>query len=434
MAYLSASRYLPRAYFFGRGRVFMIADQYDVFLFDLDGVIYCGDAILVGSRSCIRKLRALGKKIYFLTNDPRPTRQELCDRLNSMKIPVSKEEIITSGWATAQYLAENNISDVFAIATEGFISELEALGICTRMDVSCQAVVVGYNENANFIQIQQAIRHLEKGSRFIATNADQSFPGQNGRCMATGAIVEMIRMVSGNQPLIIGKPYSYIFSIVFRRVIPGSRMVMIGDSLETDILGAHRQGIDAILLSKDKLCFSSKYDYRMPDKIIPNLLDLFKPDVKVKSWRHPGFLWPDDVKPGVAAVIFNAQRQVLLVKRNDNGLWSLPSGHLEIGETVVEAIKREIQEELSLIVDVKKLIGVYSDPVSQVVSYPSGVTTHFITLSFLCCITGGCMQADNREIAEAAFFETSHLPTNILNMHPQWLTDALANQSFSFFR
>lgn len=412
----------------------MIADQYDVFLFDLDGVIYRDDVVLAGSRRCIRKLRALGKKVYFLTNDPRPTRQELYDRLNSMKISVSQEEIITSGWATAQYLAENNISDVFAIATEGFISELEALGIRTKVDVSCQAVVAGYNENTNFAQIQQAIRHLEKGSRFIATNADKSFPGRNGRCIATGAIVEMIRMVSGKQPFIIGKPYSYIFSIVFRRVVPGSRMVMIGDSLETDILGAHRQGIDAILLSKDKLRFPSKYDYRMPDNIIPNILDLFKPNVEVKNWRNPGFPWPDDVKPGVAAVIFNAQRQVLLVRRNDNGLWSLPSGHLEIGETVIEAIKREIQEETGLIVDVKKLIGVYSDPVSQVFSYPSGATTHFITLSFLCCITGGCMQADYSEIAEVAFFDISNLPINLLKMHPQWLTDALVEQSFSFLR
>lgn len=412
----------------------MIASQYDVFLFDLDGVIYCGDAVLAGSRRCIRKLRAMGKTVYFLTNDPRSTRQELCNRLHSMKIAVSPEEIITSGWATAQYLAENNISDVFAIATEGFISEMESFGIRTKIDGRCQAVVAGYNENANLAEFQQAIRHLEEGARFIATNADQSFPGSNGRCIATGAVVEMIRRVSGKQPFIIGKPYSYIFSVVLKRIVPGSRIVMIGDSLETDILGAHRQGLDAILLSQDKLCFPSKYDYRMPDKIIPHLWDLFKPNEKVQNWRTPGFPWPSDVKPGVAAVIFNAQHQVLLVKRNDNGLWSLPSGHLEIGETVVEAIKREIQEEIGLIVDVKKLIGVYSDPVSQVFSYPSGAATHFITLSFLCCIIGGCMQADNREIAEVAFFDTNHLPTNMLKMHPQWLADALADQSFSFLR
>jgi ADP-ribose pyrophosphatase YjhB (NUDIX family) len=115
-------------------------------------------------------------------------------------------------------------------------------------------------------------------------------------------------------------------------------------------------------------------------------------------------------------------------------LWSLPTGHLEIGETVIEAIKREIQEETGLIVEVEKLIGVYSDPVSQVFSYPSGAATHFITLSFLCCITGGCLKADDYEITDVAFFDTSHLPANILNMHPQWLTDALANQSFSFLR
>ena len=433
MAYLSASRYLSGLIFL-KGLLVMIADQYDVFLFDLDGVIYLDDAVLAGSRRCIRKLRAMGKTVYFVTNDPRPTRQELCNRLNSMKIVVSPEEIITSGWATAQYLAENNISDVFAIATAGFTSELEAFGIQTKVDGPCQAVVAGYNENTNFVKIQQAIRCLEQGARFIATNADQSFPGRDGRCIATGALVELIRRVSGKQPLIIGKPHSYIFSAVLKKVAPGSRIVMIGDSLETDILGAHRQGIDAILLSKNTCCFPSKFDYRMPDKIITHLWELFKATEEVKPWRNPGFVWPDAVKPGVAAVIFNGQRQVLLVKRKDNGLWSLPSGHLEIGETVTDAIKREIQEETGLIVEVEKLIGVYSDPVSQVFTYPSGAATHFITLSFLCCIIGGELLADDREIAEAAFFDTKHLPANILHMHPQWLTDALADQSFSFLR
>ncbi len=412
----------------------MIANQYEVFLFDLDGVIYLGHQVLPGSRECIERLRELGKKIYLLTNDPRPTRQELCERLNSMKIWVTQEEIITAGWASAKYLVEHNISRAFVIGTEGFISELESQGISANKNDNCQAVVIGYDEKATFRQIQQAARFIDKGARFIATNADRSFPGQEGRCVATGAILEAVRAASGKNPVVIGKPNSYIFQMALRGVDSGTRTVMIGDSPETDILGAHQQGLDAILVSKEECCFPSQRDFRIPDAVIPDLLALFAPRCKVQHWQKPAFSWPESVKAGVAAVLINEKYQVLLVKRNDNGLWSLPSGHVEIGETVTEAIRREMQEETGLTVDVEKLIGVYSDPISQVFSYPSGTTTHFITLCFLCRVARGYLQADNREIGQVAFFNLDQLPTDIMKMHPRWLSDALTAPAAPYIR
>jgi HAD superfamily hydrolase (TIGR01450 family) len=146
--------------------------KYDVILLDLDGVVYLGNQVLPGSRECIERLRKRGKQIYFLTNDPRPTRQELCERLQSMQITAVPEEIITSGWATANYLAENNILHVFVIGTKGLIDELTAQGIRVNTDDECQAVIIGYDDNASFCQIQQAVRFINKGARFIATNTE----------------------------------------------------------------------------------------------------------------------------------------------------------------------------------------------------------------------------------------------------------------------
>ncbi|WP_258165043.1 NUDIX domain-containing protein [Alicyclobacillus acidocaldarius] len=148
----------------------------------------------------------------------------------------------------------------------------------------------------------------------------------------------------------------------------------------------------------------------------------------------PPFPWPERVEPGVAAVVFNEQGDVLLMKRMDNGLWGLPSGHVELGETVEEAIKREIMEETGLEVTVERLIGVYSDPASQVFSYPSGDVVHFITSCFLCRVVGGTIRADNQESAEVGFFNPSALPPNMLTMHPQWLMDALTTSRAAFIR
>jgi len=142
----------------------------------------------------------------------------------------------------------------------------------------------------------------------------------------------------------------------------------------------------------------------------------------------------DEVKAGVAVIIFNEKKQVLLQKRADVKLWGIPSGHIEIGETVTEAAIREIKEETNLTIKVKKLIGVYSDPHSQVFSYPNGQVVHFITTCFLAEVIGGELRCNEEESLEFKFFDYQNLPHDLLNMHPLWLEDALENSEKAFIR
>ena len=143
----------------------------------------------------------------------------------------------------------------------------------------------------------------------------------------------------------------------------------------------------------------------------------------------------DRLHPGVAAVVFDSAReQVLLQKRSDNGMWGLPSGHVEIGETVEEAVIREVKEETGLQVKVVRLVGVYSDPSSQVFSYPTGERVHFITTFFECLPVGGSLSPDMVESRDVKFFHFGNLPANILPMHPRWLHDSLCGQDAAFIR
>lgn len=142
----------------------------------------------------------------------------------------------------------------------------------------------------------------------------------------------------------------------------------------------------------------------------------------------------DALKAGVAVIVFNEVKQVLLQKRLDLGLWGIPSGHVEIGETVAEAAIREVKEETNLDIRIKKLIGVYSDPESQVFAYPNGQVVHFITTCFLAEITGGDLRCDTSESLEIKFFDRQNLPKDLLKMHPQWLEDALAERELAFIR
>lgn len=122
------------------------------------------------------------------------------------------------------------------------------------------------------------------------------------------------------------------------------------------------------------------------------------------------------------------------MKRAEDGLWGIPSGRVEPGETVEEAIIREISEKTGLKVIVNQLIGVYSDPVSQVFSYPNGKVSHFITTYFECEVVGGTLIKENEEIVDVNYFDLNHLPENLSRMHPRWLKDALDKEQISYIR
>lgn len=412
----------------------MLAERYDVFLLDLDGVVYIGDELLPGSKQAIAELRKMGKQVYFLTNDPRYLRQEFCAKLARLGVSAQPGECITAGWTTAQYLVQQGILRVQVIGTESLKTEVASQGMQVVAQGECQAVVIGYSEHTTLGEIEQAVRYIENGARFIATNPDLSFPGNKGRCLATGSIVQAIQAASGQRPLIVGKPYAPMFQTALQTIGRSTRAVMIGDSPSIDIAGAHQCGLDAILLAQAPHVYPAPWDYRIPNARISNLMDLFRCQYEYRQWQQPDFPWPDTLAPGVTAAVFNDYGQVLLVERVDNGLWGLPSGHVEMAETVTQAIVREIQEETGLTVGVEKLVGVYSEPATQVFSYPSGKRTHFITVCFRCRIKGGCLRVNNSEIQRAAFFDIGQLPAKLMKMQPQWLDDALDKADLAFIR
>jgi 8-oxo-dGTP diphosphatase len=125
---------------------------------------------------------------------------------------------------------------------------------------------------------------------------------------------------------------------------------------------------------------------------------------------------------GVFALIFNNEKQVLLGHRRDIDWWNLPGGGMESGETVDEALCREVREETGLEVKVERLIGVYSKPQKQEV-----------VLTFLCQVIGGTLQS-TEETLESRYFTPDALPGNTLPKHRQRIEDALLNQQSAIIR
>jgi len=140
----------------------------------------------------------------------------------------------------------------------------------------------------------------------------------------------------------------------------------------------------------------------------------------------------DVVRPSVSAVL-PRDGTILLQRRSDNGLWGLPGGSLEKGESVTTAILREVQEETGLQVEVVRLIGVYSDPAFQIVRYSDGNVVHYVTSFFECRILGGELTTCE-ETLELGYFDPRNLPEDLVPIHRIRIEDYLEGGPVPFVR
>ena len=140
------------------------------------------------------------------------------------------------------------------------------------------------------------------------------------------------------------------------------------------------------------------------------------------------------IRFGCSAVIFDeTHKKVLLTRRADNGLWCVPGGAMESGESVVEACEREVLEETGLKVRAKRLVGVYSNP-DQLVIYPDGTKVQIVALGFEAEVISGELSLSD-ETTGFGYFSLDEIETmEFSGNHKQRIDDALENQQETFIR
>lgn len=140
------------------------------------------------------------------------------------------------------------------------------------------------------------------------------------------------------------------------------------------------------------------------------------------------------IRPGVSAVVFDADGRILLQQRTDNGLWGLPGGAVEFGESILEALHREVREKTGLTIAIERLVGVYSHPDHhQIITYADGNVLHFVSTCFACCPTGGTLTLGD-ETAGLAWFAAPAWPPSLMAVHRVRIDDALARAAAPFVR
>lgn len=225
------------------------------FLLDMDGVLWRGDEPVEGARRFFEILTARGLSYGLLTNNSSRTVTMYQEKLTQFGWEVPAERIFTSGTATAAYLQKRYPAGMklYVIGEPGLKTMIReagfeiADGIGNDAPASVEAVVVGIDWHVTYDKLAAASRLILKGAAYIGTNPDRSFPTADGLVPGTGALLAAVEATTGVKPFVVGKPNSAMFEVALERLgAEPSTTTMIGDRLETDILGGQRAGLHTI--------------------------------------------------------------------------------------------------------------------------------------------------------------------------------------------
>ena len=207
-------------------------------IIDLDGVVWKGKEIIWDNVEAIKKLK--GKKV-FLTNKA-TSRWEVKKRLSALGL---EGEVVTSAYVAATFLKERGVEAAFAVGPLGLYEELSLAGVHpTEEEELAEAVVVGLDVFATYDKIAKAASIVRSGKLFVATNADKTYPTERGLMPGAGSLVEAIRVASGVEPVVVGKPSKVTFQVASG----GEEAIVIGDKVETDMKMALENGARGVLV------------------------------------------------------------------------------------------------------------------------------------------------------------------------------------------
>lgn len=245
---------------------------------DLDGVVYRGLRPLPCAREFVAALRRRGMPFAFATNNSAHTVGDFVNRLAAMGIVASPEQIVTSAVCAAEYLRkrEDAPDDVFAIGGPGLRTALREAGFALTDASPADAVVVGLDVELTYARLRDACTAIRRGAMFVATNRDANLPVEDDLWPGGGAIVAAIEASTGKAPVVVGKPEPFLFETALRRLgTPAAETLMVGDQVETDIVGAARVGMPtALVLSGVSMAEEAAKGAVRPDIVVHDLREL----------------------------------------------------------------------------------------------------------------------------------------------------------------
>ena len=246
------------------------------YLIDMDGVIFRENQLIPGADRFIRSLQDQEVPFAFLTNNSQRTRRDVATKIRRLGIDVGEEHVYTCAMATARFLAQQKPGGTaFVIGEGGLLNALHANGY-SIVDHDPDYVVVGEGRTINFEMVEAALRMVLAGAKLVATNLDPNCPTSRGMRPGCGALVAMLEAASGTTAFSVGKPSPIMMRSARKELgLDAAHTIMIGDTMETDIVGGVQMGYHTVLVLSGGARRQDlvRYAY-VPDKVVETIADV----------------------------------------------------------------------------------------------------------------------------------------------------------------
>jgi NagD protein len=245
-------------------------------LCDLDGVLVREGTMVPGADEFLAALEAQGRSFLILTNNSMFAPRDLAARLKALGLDVPEAKLWTSALATAEFVrTQRPGGSAYVIGEAGLHTALHDVGY-VMTNQSPDYVILGETRNYSFEEITTAVRLIEGGSRFLATNPDPTGPSLQGSLPACGAVAAMIQRATDVEPYFVGKPNPLMMREGLNVLgAHASQTVMIGDRMDTDVQAGVEAGLQTILVlsgvtQREEI---GRFPYQ-PSRIVDSVADL----------------------------------------------------------------------------------------------------------------------------------------------------------------
>ena len=256
------------------------------YLIDMDGVLYRGSQMIPGADRFLQELLQREIPFRLLTNNSQRTRRDVVAKLARMGIAVDEHHVYTCAMATAKFLARQKPNGTaFVIGEGGLLTALHLHGYAV-VDHDPDYVVVGEGRTFNVESVESAVRMIARGAKLVATNLDPSCPTENGPRPGCGAFIAMLEAATGATAFSVGKPSPFMMRAARKELgLSTDETTMIGDTMETDILGGVQLGYHTVLVlsgGTTRQCLA-RYAYD-PEIVVESVAELLAM-LEERRWR-----------------------------------------------------------------------------------------------------------------------------------------------------
>ena len=226
-----------------------LAQDYDVALLDLDGVVYLGTQEVPHAVDSIHQAQAQGMRMGYVTNNASRTPDAVAQHLQSFGLEVDTHDVVTSAQAAARVLAQlvPAGSPVFVLGAQGLRTAVAEVGMKIADPQDAVAMVQGFSPDLSWTDLTHACAVLARDVVWVASNTDLTFPLPEQVAPGNGAFVALLSTITGKTPVVAGKPQRPLMDESIER-LASKKPLVVGDRLDTDIEGANNCGIDSLVV------------------------------------------------------------------------------------------------------------------------------------------------------------------------------------------